>query len=359
MTTATVPDGPVPDLRGWAAAQLDLKPDAAPAEVRAALLRQLPEDDFVPPFRRQQAARLLLAPADGAASILRQGHVLAEEEEHLRTEVDAFAGDFFKLATTERRQRWQELTARCAFSPPLAARVHGLEKGLSATVPVSASEDVRSLAEQVCDLFVSRPVVRAARRQEMVREMRLSVARWQAAARQLRSQAADIAALAPALLDELADWEKRLQQQRKRQQVMPTVAQQPQPTGGSKRGAIWPVILAIFVVINLLRLAISGTGGTSRPPAIKLPPVTTMPRLVFPQGNSNEMSDQEMQRVLDNVHFNPTQQEIDRILNDLINNRPLSPIDRKKLEEWKNSRGIRPVPVPNPAPPDPFPKSRP
>lgn len=348
MTTS---DQSATALQGWAVAQLDLGRDAAPAEVRAALLRRLAEDDFVPPLRRHLAARILLDPAYASAAALR--HVSGEKEDRLRTEVDSFAADFFKLQPAARRQRWQELTACCAFTPPLAARVRELEEGLVVIPPTTGdAPDVVALAEHVCELFVLRPAARAARRQELLREMEPSVARWQAAARQLRSLSPAVAALAPHLLNELADWEAWLQQQRRREQVTPAVMES--PSASSKRGSVWPVIVGIIVVVNLVRLGVNSTNSTAPPPAIRMPQpaIRTPPPTTYPM----RMDDKDVQRILDKVHFHPTQQEIDRIMDDLIKGRPLSPFDRKKLEDWKN--GFR-APLPGPAPPDPLPKSRP
>jgi hypothetical protein len=205
MTT----EAPLPDLRRWAAVQLELKPNTTPEQVRAALLRRLPEDAFVPPYRCQQAALFLICPADGAERALRQGQAAYDEEGRLRIEVDAFAAEFFKLALRERRQRWQELRGRCAFSTPLTARLEGLEKGLDVALDNISATAVRELAVRICDLFVLRPVPRAMQRQELFRDMRMNAARWQAPARQLQKQAPQVAGLAPVLVQELAGWKKR------------------------------------------------------------------------------------------------------------------------------------------------------
>src|SRR5215472_17203152 len=80
----------------WAAEQLELSPDASPEDVRAAWLRRLPEEDFVPRAELQSALASLLrrrpegnweARADEAASLA--------EEESLREEVETFAGQFW------------------------------------------------------------------------------------------------------------------------------------------------------------------------------------------------------------------------------------------------------------------------
>src|SRR5262249_35271187 len=48
-----------PDPDAWAARQVGLSPDPTPAEVRAALLRDVTREGFVPPPERQQAWQVL------------------------------------------------------------------------------------------------------------------------------------------------------------------------------------------------------------------------------------------------------------------------------------------------------------
>jgi len=238
---------PEPDVRGWAAAQLELKPDATPQQVRAALLRQLPEDDSMLPYRCQQAALFLLRPADGAERILCQGQASYDEEDRLRLEIDAFAAEFFKLAIPERRRRWQALRGHCAFSAPLIARLEGLEKGLDVALEKVSGADLRELAERVCDLFVLRPAARAVQRQEVLHEMGTEHARWQGAARELQIQAPAVAGLAKTLLEEIATWEERWQRQRKGAVKLPAVGRLP-----GKKGDKWTrrqLIIAIIIVV--------------------------------------------------------------------------------------------------------------
>jgi hypothetical protein len=106
-------------------------------------------------------------------------------------------------------------------------------------------------------------------------------ARWQAAARQLQKQAPPIAALALALVEELANWEQRLRQQRKPSTALPAVGQAPR----AKRGSNWAAIVIVVVVINVVRLALTGSGGSSYP-KYDVPPYPAM------------KNDDETQRIL-------------------------------------------------------------
>jgi len=311
ILTTTSNATPEPDVRGWAAAQLELKPDVTPQQVRTALLRQLPEDDFVLPYRCQQAALFLLRPADGAERILRQGQAPYDEEDRLRLEVDAFAAEFFELALPERRRRWQALRGHCAFCPPLAARLEGLERGLDVAPEKLAATEMRELAERVADLFVLRPAARALQRQELLRALATNGVRWQAAARQLQQHAPPVAALAPGLIEELASWEQRRQQQHNRaagqrlQQHLGRPGLQSAarpPFSGAGRGSGWVVIIIVVIVINALRLALPG-GSPSPKLAVPTYPLPT--KLFGPRDKDDELwrralppRDEELQKKL-------------------------------------------------------------
>jgi hypothetical protein len=348
------PDTALPNLRGWAAAQLELAPDAAPAQARTALARRLAEDDFVPPYRIQQAAVFLLRPATGAEAVLRQGQAQYDEEDRLRIEVDEFAAEFFKLGVPERRRRWQELCSRCAFAPTLIGWLGGLERGLDVPLTPLAGTPMSELAEHLGALFVLRPAARAARRLELLAEMRNDIPRWQAAARQLQSQAPRVVALGPTLVEELANWDRRLQQQRKRAGALPVMGSAGSErvstygrlgagrvrqglvgdTPGSNRGSTWPVILIVFVVINVLRLAFSGSGGSS--PTIPRFTMPTFPKFVLPEPKGND--------------------ELERLIRELNKGKGIDP-ERKKKPDVLPLKDDR-LPF-EPEPPPGFPEPRP
>src|SRR6516165_1736269 len=91
MTTGTTPESTARILTRWAAEQLELEPDASARDARGVFMTRLRDEDFMPPWRWQQAYRVL----DGdATSPTLVGQALADEEERLHTEVESFAAEF-------------------------------------------------------------------------------------------------------------------------------------------------------------------------------------------------------------------------------------------------------------------------
>jgi hypothetical protein len=190
----------------WAADQLGLDAGASADEVRAAWMRQLAEEDFVPAGEGRRALAVLLGPAETLAVRRAEEAAAAEEEERLRDEVEAFAARFWEAPPTERRARWEDLSARCAFAPALRARLGLLEPGLGAiAVPRELAEDGRvvELGRQVRDQFVLRPGPRARARQEALRRTRDYREDWQDASWRLRQGWPALAALGTDFLNEL------------------------------------------------------------------------------------------------------------------------------------------------------------
>lgn len=203
--------GTDPELRQrrlrWAAEQLGLKPDASLDEVRAAWLRRLPAEDFVPSSELRWALTALLrrqneggweARADEAAAVA--------EEERLRSEVEAFTEQFWDISVSERRRRWEQLRDRCAFAPALRARLRLLEAGLDdVSIPDKAGERTRTveLAGHLRDLFALRPGVRARARQSLLLDMEGDREEWKHAAHRLRYAYPKLAALGNDLLDKI------------------------------------------------------------------------------------------------------------------------------------------------------------
>lgn len=189
----------------WAAEQLGLSPHASSEEARAAWLRRLPEDDFVPSSESRWAlAALLRRPQDGGWEARADEAAFVAEEERLRDEVETFATQFWDIPVGERRRRWEELRDRCAFAPALRARLRLLEPGLAVEARI-ASEDERviHLANHVREIFVLRPGLRARARQEILHGMRKNRQKWKAAAQNLRHACPEFASLGDDLLDRL------------------------------------------------------------------------------------------------------------------------------------------------------------
>jgi hypothetical protein len=194
----------------WAAEQLEVSANASAEEVRAAWLRRLPADDFVPSSEARYALHTLLHPqAEDGWRTKAQEAADEQDEERLRGEVEAFAVQFWEVPLGERRQRWQSLAERCAFAPALRARLRQLEAGLDVNAR-DLSEDARvvELAEHVSELFVLRPGPRARARQAFLRRTRANREEWRTAARRLCCVSPKLAALGKDLLNKIKNARK-------------------------------------------------------------------------------------------------------------------------------------------------------
>lgn len=149
MTAAATPG------RARAAAALGVPPEATPAEARAAFLRRLAVENFVPPEECTAATNAL------ASTALPVGPEEAERD--AREDVETFAGEFWSLPPTARRARWAELWSQYPHGPA-AARLRGLAPGLDVAVTPRANPEAEALAACVREWFVLPPRKRAVRR---------------------------------------------------------------------------------------------------------------------------------------------------------------------------------------------------
>src|SRR5579871_6142019 len=149
----------------WVKKYLGLEENLSPAAARTFLLGSLPEMEFVPPLAWQQAGELCAGRAPTAAAELQ-----LEYEQELRTELEAFAAQFFAIPWDTREARWRELFARSAAYPALLARLQALQPGLAIEPKQFASENPRALqlATHVAELFVLRPAERCTRRLKLI-----------------------------------------------------------------------------------------------------------------------------------------------------------------------------------------------
>ncbi len=285
MTTGT-PLEQVPfELRAWTMRQLALDPGATPADVRSIFVQRLAEEDFVPPWRWQQAFSVVHRPAEAAGRVLGHGQLFADEEERLREEVSAFAGDFFTLGPEERKRRFSQLWEACEPYPALTDWLRELAPWLTLVPAVPEDPRVAELADHVRRLFVLRPGARAGRRRALLQEMQAELSLWEAAADQLcRSQLA-LASLEPVLIQYLRTWRKQMAERRVR-----ALQQNQQVSGGGPvfqldigqgrplaapdnrrpaSGSGWPVLVMIFAVLAFIG-AVMGPPSRQRsysPPA--------------------------------------------------------------------------------------------
>lgn len=155
-------------------------PDPA---ARAALLRRLPRDGFVPP--------------DDAAPWSRAARAAA-----FAAEVEAFAAAFWALAPDARRERFNALRER--RYGPAAARLAELESGLDVEGTTPRGREETALTGIARELFVLRPRERARRRAAWLAGLGLERDTWEAAARAMAFADPVGARLDPPLFTRLA-----------------------------------------------------------------------------------------------------------------------------------------------------------
>jgi len=191
----------------WAARTLGVAPSDSSA-ARAAFLQCLLAAGFVPPPEWVTAIRTITgAPVAENEGIVAEPAQFHDGEQQLRAEIDEFARRFWTLSPGDRRAEWQTFLGRCDGYPALAARVRRLEPGLDvAAVPSTETTDVAELAREVQELFVLGPAERAARRRELLDDRLQRFAEAEAAARRLRKQRPNVAALEPVYVKRLANY---------------------------------------------------------------------------------------------------------------------------------------------------------
>jgi hypothetical protein len=237
--------------------------------VRAAWLRRLPQEDFVPPAESRWALESFLGRQPEGGWEARADEAAAQEEEQrLRGEVEAFAEQFWDLSPEERGGRWMELLNR-NVSASLYARLHLLEPGLGViSMPAEADADARviELARHVRDLFVLRRGPRARARQVLLRRMANERKEWKAAVLVLRHSYPALAGLGGELLDKL-------------QTASPESDRLPDkpaaflaPTDAEGKTSSWPIWLVVVVVMGVVRgLMSSGDQSPSSNPKPNFP----------------------------------------------------------------------------------------
>jgi hypothetical protein len=176
-------------------------------------------------------------------------------------------------------------------------------------LPQTANAEVGELAKLVASLFVLRPLPRAARRQELVRDMRRqAIVRdllsdrdsWKEAGRQLRRDFPEVAALAPEFLGDLL-----VEKQRPQPRPVPVRSTSGADGGGSGgRGGGWIVFVVIMVVVNVIRLAFNGSGGSSHTPPFIAPTFSERPF---------RLDDPEMKKLIDGAQ-KKTDEDLDKEL---------------------------------------------
>jgi hypothetical protein len=266
-----------PIATAWAACEVGLCTGVTSDEARAAFLRELTDNGFVPSPTRQRAWQQLCGLLGGPPS-----EALLAEEARLRNEIDEFAASFFATPIAARRQRWQELSQRCASSPPLVARLQALRPGLDVELDPNRLGNPRleQLASHVAGLFVLPPAARAAQRQAVLRTAQTDILGWEAAAVQLHATLPTLVALEPTLQGAILGWRGQQQRLARRREGRTSSAQARTPRPAPAATARAPSSsgsralggLAVFVILIVVRLCIGGLGSHRSYTPAPLPP---------------------------------------------------------------------------------------
>jgi hypothetical protein len=261
------PDYPKPDLQLWASQQLGIPVEASVREARAALLRNLASNHFVPPPSVQESYEFWTRPTPDKVLPSLTEQAFYDEELRLRNLVEEFARGFFQMAPGKRKKRFQALLEQCRWSVALKARLEGLAPGLELERGSWESEtpQKQDLVEALCQLFVLTPRERAQRRYQIVRDHARERKGWEIAARHLQKENPELASLEPFLVDEVAWGKTRRVKKPRLPKPVSTVLTTQTADGGSK----WPFWVIFFVVISLARIF---TLNSSTPPPPKVPP---------------------------------------------------------------------------------------
>lgn len=191
----------------WAAEQLGIAPGSSEEDCTKAFLRQLDEEDFVPPMLLRKAWEYSARSSDREISL--PPWIEAEVEEELSGRIEKFAAQFFKLPTAERSRQWMALFAEAARWPRLEMRLRQLKAGLTVEIPPLSNLGPREvlLIQWIRELFPLPPDRRAVRRRELLKTGVLDEMRfWEQAARSVEGQQPALAALGQDLLSPMANW---------------------------------------------------------------------------------------------------------------------------------------------------------
>lgn len=276
MTAATTP-------QARAAAALGVSPDAGADAARAAFLRRLAADGFLPPEECVVGANLL-----AGASLPVGPDGTADAAARAREDVGAFAAGYWALAPAARKARWAELTA-AAPDEPTRRRLAHLEGGLGIGVSVHPNPLVEEAAAAVRELYVLGPRDRAVRRAAWFAERSGRLEELRDASRRLQADAPRLAALDPDLFRRLtigaglellpaidsraAEAERNERAGRAAAEMFARTLNRPRPqTADTGGGWSWGGVFVVVAVIGAILRAVSSSGSqTPRPPEYSIP----------------------------------------------------------------------------------------
>lgn len=275
------PDHEREEKRGWAAKQLQLPgPGEATAEAASlAMLRLLPEEDWVPPERAHSALHYLHDDPDGTDETTPAEW--REREAALRTELDAFAAEFFDLTIPERAKRLVELDRRAAPFPRQHAWLQQLSRGVKLDIKSVSEPDekVANLVRLQGELFVMRPAERAARWQTELKAMSADFSSWERAATAVRKRHPSLVSMLPGPIQQLTDWkaaDKRIARASQIRQIKATQATKPgRANMPGNRVAVWGIVVVVGWIISAISSSTSSRHSPNYTPYYNPPSHST------------------------------------------------------------------------------------
>jgi hypothetical protein len=287
-----------PKRSGRAAAVLGVPAAAPAAAARAAFLRQLADEQFLPPEPLTAAANVL---AGAAVPLTDYGR--ACEAGLRRDDLRAFAAAYWSLPPADRRARWAELGDGCRHDSEVFRFRRDLEPGLHLAVILHQNPLVEDVAAAIRELFLLGPRERAIRRAAWLAERADRVRDLADAVRRLRTDDPGLAALDPDLSRRLASGVplaavsagRGLERSEEvwAEAVAPTAhrtAQSaPEPASG---GINWTAVFVILSALGAILRAVSSGSQSSPPPR----PSYTQPYSLPPVPPRNSPDDLTMEQ---------------------------------------------------------------
>jgi hypothetical protein len=249
-------------LHAWACRLLAQPAGATWSVARAEFLRRVQAAEYCPAPPVDYAQRVLSG--DGAAVPADFGWQFAQldREAELGREVEQLAQQWFALGIPQRQESWRRLYSACGHFPNLCVRLEALRTAWDVDLS-DLTGPQQQLARMMADLFVLRPSARALLRRELLLELEENNAFWETSAGELRENHPRIAALEPALLSAIVGHKLHAKQARAAKKAFAKSAKAANTTSSPNR---WPILIVVFVVLNLVRMALQNSSSPTPPP---------------------------------------------------------------------------------------------
>lgn len=195
-------------LAAWSRRELGLADSVERKAVGLHVLNRLQNEAWLPSPAVQFAFETLSQSDErlqGSALPRHGAGFFVAAEKHQRELVEQFAREFFQLPPDDRRARWATLLGDCAEFPRLVRRLRPLEAGLDVDLPNAADDrPLCDLAGHLGELFAATPARRVALRLNPSDRYSATKSEWSAAARRLKREFPQVAALDAKCLNDLS-----------------------------------------------------------------------------------------------------------------------------------------------------------